>query len=131
MSRTLFLGMLLLAGPLLSISWAQNKTEPVQTHPPFPFTKTTFQWDYSCPSSGAACSFVCPGGGGGGASQVVKLSLYLGTVAFDSGQNAPAVFYEFVARGLPYASGFSISAGLGSLSCEVNGMTIDYSGPPK
>jgi hypothetical protein len=54
MSRALFLGTLLLAGPFLGMfcaqnSWAQNssaqnKTEPTQTAPPFPFTKTIFQW---------------------------------------------------------------------------------------
>jgi hypothetical protein len=127
MSRALFLGTLLLVGPFLNMSWAQNKTEPTQTRPPFPFAKTTFQWEYSCPG-GAACSFNCPAGE---AVQVTKLSLYLGTVSFDVGQNAPAVFYEFNTRGFPHASGFSISTGLSSLSCQVNGMTLDYSGPPK
>ena len=85
MSRALFLGTLLFAGPFLSMSLAQNKTEPTQTGPPLPFTKTIFQWDYSCPA-GIGCSFVCPGGE---ASHVIKLSLYLGTVPFDGGQNAP------------------------------------------
>ena len=127
MSRALFLGTLLFAGPLSSMSWAQNKTEPTQTGPPFPFTKTTFQWDYSCPGA-TACSFVCPGGE---VLHVIKLSLYLGTVLFDSSQNAPAVFYEFKTREYPYASGFSISPGLTTLSCQVNGMTLDYSGPRK
>ena len=66
MSRALFLGTLLLAGPFLGMScaqnsWAQNKTEPTQTAPPFPFTKTIFRWDYSCPA-GIACTVVCPGG---------------------------------------------------------------------
>jgi len=42
-----------------------------------------------------------------------------------------AVFYEFNTRVFPHASGFSISTGLSSLSCQVNGMTLDYSGPPK
>jgi hypothetical protein len=121
MSRALFLGTLLFAGPFLNMSWAQNKTEPT-----FPFTKTTFQWEYSCPG-GAACSFICPGEEG---IQVIKLSLYLGTVSFDGSQNAPAVFYEFNTRGFPHAS-FSISTGLSSLSCQVNGMTLDYSGSPK
>jgi len=127
MSRALFLGTLLFAGLFLSMSWAQNKTEPTQTRPPFPFTKTTFQWEYSCPG-GVACSFSCPGGE---TTQVIKLSLYLGTVSFEGSQTAPAVFYEFNTRGFPHASGFSISTGLSSLSCQVNGMTLDYSGPPK
>jgi hypothetical protein len=148
MLRALVLGTVLLAGPFLSMSWTQNswtqnswtqnyswiqnswaqdKTEPLRTGPPFPFSKTTFQWDYSCPAT-IACSFICPGGE---AAQVLKLSLYLGTVPFDGGQNAPAVFYEFTTRELPHASGFGISAGLTNLSCQVNGMTLDYSGSPK
>jgi hypothetical protein len=67
-------------------------------------------------------------------NHVIKLSLYLGTVLFDSGQNAPAVFYEMNTREYPHASGFSISPGLPgltNLSCQVNGMTLNYSGPPK
>jgi hypothetical protein len=48
MSRALFLGTLLFAGPLLSMAWAQNETGPTQTGPHFLFTKTTSQWDYSC-----------------------------------------------------------------------------------
>ena len=137
MSRALLLGTLLFAGPFLSMSWPQNslaqnssaqdKTEPTRTGLPFPFTKTTFQWDYSCPA-GIGCSLACPGGE---SSHVIKLSLYLGTVSFDGSENAPAMFYEFVTREFPHASGFSISARLSSLSCQVNGMTLDYSGPSK
>ncbi len=137
MSRAVFLGTLLLAGPFLGMpwaqnswaqnSWAQNKTEPSQTAPPFPFTKTIFRWDYSCPVN-IACTVVCPGGE---VNHVIKLSLYLGTVLFDSSQNAPAVFYELNTREYPHASGFSINPGLATLSCQVNGMTLDYSGPPK
>jgi hypothetical protein len=131
MSRALFLGMVLFVGPFLSMtclstSWAQDKTEPLQTRPPFPFTKTTFQWDYSCPAN-IACSFVCPAE----ASHVLKLSLYLGTVPVDGSQNTVAVFYEFNTREFPYVSGFSIGAGLTTLSCRVTGMRLDYSGPPK
>jgi hypothetical protein len=132
MLRALVLGTALLAGLLPSMSWTQNssaqdQTEPPRTGPPFPFSKTTFQWNYSCPAI-IACSFICPGGE---AAHVIKLSLYLGTVPFDGGQNAPAVFYEFTTRELPHASGFGISTGLSSLSCQVNGMTLDYSGSPK
>src|SRR5215212_1163723 len=125
MSRALLLGTLLFAGPLLGMSWAQNKSEPTSTGPPFPFTKATFQWDYSCPAN-LPCSFVCPGGG---AFHLIKLNLYLGTVPVDGSQNVPAVFYEFKTREIPYSSGFSIGAGLTTLSCQVNGMTLDHSGP--
>src|SRR3954447_14933026 len=76
MLRALFLGMLLFASPFLSTAWAENKTEPPQAGRLFPFTKATFQWDYSC-AAGVACSFACTGGG---ASHLIKLSLYLGTV---------------------------------------------------
>ena len=135
MSRALSLGTLLLAGPLLGIScaqnsWAQNKIELPQTAPAFPFTKTIFRWDYSCPAA-ITCTVVCPGGE---VNHVLKLSLYLGTVLFDNSQSAPAVFYEMNTREYPHASGFSISPGppgLTNLSCRVNGMTLNYSGPPK
>jgi hypothetical protein len=97
MSRALFLGTLLFAGPFLSLSWAQDKTEPTQTAPPFPFTKTTFQWDYSCPA-GIACSFDCPGGR---AEHVIKLSVYLGTVPFDSGPSARECFTNSLRENFP------------------------------
>ena len=146
MLRALVLGTVLLAGSFLSMSWTQNswtqsswtqsswiqsswaqdKTEPLRTGPPFPFSKTTFQWDYSCPG-GKVCSFICPGGG---ASHVIKLRMYLGTIPVGS-QDAPAVIYDFSTIEIPHARGFSVSVGLGTLSCQVNGMTSDYSGPPK
>jgi len=131
MSRAAFFGTLLFVCPLLSMSWAQNKTEPTEAGPPYPATsKMTFQWDYSCPS-GRDCSFFCPGGGGGGASHVTKLRMYLGTIPAGSSQNAPAVVYDFSTVEIPQASGFIISAGLSTLACQVNGMKLDYSGPPK
>jgi hypothetical protein len=62
---------------------------------------------------------------------VSKLNMYLGTIPVGSNQNAPAVFYDFSTREYSYANGFSISVGLSTLSCQVSGMTLDYSGPPK
>jgi hypothetical protein len=104
-------------------SWAQNEG------PPYPGgADITFQWDYSCPT-GKACSFSCPGAGG--ASSVTKLSIYLGTIPVGSTQNAEAVFYEFSTRDIPRGNGFSINTGISTLSCQVNGMKLDYSGPPK
>jgi hypothetical protein len=130
MSRAVFFGTLLFVGPFLSMSWAQNKTEPTNTGPLFPGTsQMTFQWNYSCPG-GRACSFSCQGEGAS-ASHVTKLNMYLGTIPFSSNQNAPAVFYDFSTVEIPHASGFSINVGLSTLSCQVNGMTLDYSGPPK
>ena len=116
--------MLLFVGPFLSTSWAQ--TEPTDGGPLFPGTsQITFQWDYSCPG-GKVCSFICPGGG---ASHVIKLRMYLGTIPVGS-QEAPAVIYDFSTIEIPRARGFSVSVGLGTLSCQVNGMMSDYSGPP-
>jgi hypothetical protein len=128
MSRALFLGTLLLVGPL-SMAWAQNKTVPTETGPSFPGkSEMTFQWDYSC-LGGKACSFDCPGAGGG--IHVTKLSIYLGTIPIGSGQTPPAIFYDFSTVEIPHSSGFIIGVGLGALSCQVNGLTLDYAGPPK
>lgn len=120
------LGTLLFAGPFLGASWAQNK---VESGPPFPGgADITFQWIYSCPNS-RGCSFSCPGLRG--ASHVTKLIIYLGTIPLGSKQDVPAVFYDFSTLEIPRANGFSISAGLGTLSCQVNGMALDYSGPQR
>jgi hypothetical protein len=62
---------------------------------------------------------------------VIKLNIYLGTISVGSNQNAPAVFYDYATREIPYGNGFSISVGLSTLSCQVSGMTLDYSGPLK
>jgi hypothetical protein len=124
MSRGLFLGTLLFSCLCLSASWAQSKTEPKA---PFPTgLDITFQWKYSCPSN-RGCSFRCPGGGG--ASHVTKLTIYLGTMRVGTNQNAVGVFYDFSTAELPRANGFTIGAGLNTLSCQVNGMVLDYSGP--
>jgi hypothetical protein len=87
----------------------------------------TFQWSYSCPG-GRSCSFDCPGRGG--ASHVTKLTIFLGTVPFGN-EETPSIFYEFATVEIPRGSGFTISAGLSTLSCQVNGMTLDYSGSPR
>jgi hypothetical protein len=41
------------------------------------------------------------------------------------------VFYDFSTVEIPHSSGFIIGVGLGALSCQVNGLTLDYAGPPK
>jgi hypothetical protein len=129
MSRVLFFGMLLLVGPFLSMARAQEKVAPSENGASFPGkSQMTFEWDYSCPG-GRVCSFDCPGGGG--ASHVTKLSIYLGTVPIGSGQTPPAIFYDFSTVEIPHSSGFIIGVGLGALSCQVNGLTLDYSGAPK
>jgi hypothetical protein len=157
MSRGLFLGalgMLLFAGPFLGVSWAQNAQPSM---PPFlKGSEITLEMSYSCPSN-TACSFACPGGvgrggaeaaGGAGAAggpgaagglgavggffgadHVTKLTIYLGTMSFGN-RDAPVLFYEFSTRERPNSSGFSINAGLSATSCQVNGLTLDYSGYP-
>jgi hypothetical protein len=71
-SRKSFLGVLgtlLLAVPLLILSWAENRAESPTPAPPFvDGSEITLQLSYSCPG-GTACSFVCPAGvGAGGAA---------------------------------------------------------------
>jgi hypothetical protein len=130
MSRGLFLGTLLgtllFAGPFLSAPWAQDKAAP---GPPYPAGSViTFQWNYSCPSS-RGCAFRCPDAGG--AASVTKLTIYLGTMPVGVIRDAPGLFYEFSTLLIPRANGFTIGGGLSTLSCQVNGMILDYSGPPK
>ena len=128
MSRTLILGTLF-AGLVMTSSWAQNKGEPRLAGPPYPgASDITFQWDYSC-TSGKICSFTCPGAGG--ASHVTKLTIYLGTIPVGRGQNLPALLYDFSTLEVPHGEGFSINTGVSTLSCQVNGLTLDYSGPPR
>src|SRR5882724_5494022 len=124
MSRAVCFGMLLFVSPFLSTSWAQNKTKPL--HP----RTLPFQWEYSCRGAGRDCSFICTGAGGR-ATHVLRLRINLETITVEGSQTAPAVFYDFSTVEIPQASGFSITAGLSTLSCQVSGMTLDYSGPPK
>ena len=87
-----------------------------------------FEWRYSC-LSGKACSFSCPGSGG--ASNVTKLTLQLGSIPLSGDQKAVGVFYKFSTMQIPQANGFSLTTGISTLSCQVNGMDLDYSGPRK
>ena len=126
MSRALILG-ILFAG-VLNPSWAQNKNGPDASSPPYPGgSKITFQWDYSCPS-GRNCSFTC---GTTGAGHVTTLSIYLGTIPVGTERENSAVIYEFSTREIPQGNGFSVSTGINTLSCQVNGLKMDYSGPPR
>ena len=114
----------LLANPLK----AQDKMGPSASGPTYPSgSDITYQWDYSCPSGGE-CSFTC---GSGGASHVTKLGIYLGTMPVGADQKNSTLFYEFTTRELRRGSGFSVNAGLSTLQCQVNGLTVDYSGPPR
>ena len=87
--------------------------------------EVAFEWRYSCPN-GRACSFSCPGSGG--ASNVTKLSMYLGTIPLNGADRAAGVFYEFSTMQIPRGNGFSITTGISTLSCQVQGMNLDFSG---
>jgi hypothetical protein len=91
-------------------------------------SEVAFEWQYSC-INGKACSFNCPGSGG--ASNVTKLTLQLGSVPLAGDQKAFGVFYKFSTMQIPRANGFSLTTGISTLSCQVNGMDLDYSGPRK
>src|SRR5262249_19134321 len=83
-----------------------------------------FEWLYSCPG-GKACSFDCPGAGG--ASNVTKLAIRLGTIPLRD-QRVFGTFYEFSTREIPRGNGFALTTGISTLSCQVQGMDLDYSG---
>ena len=128
MAREAFLATLiwmLMSGLFSSAASAQSKAEL----PPYPLgSDITFQWNYSCPK-GKGCSFFCPGRGG--ASHVTRLTIYLGNVRIGRDRNAISTFYEFSTVEIPRGNGFSIDTGIGTLTCQVNGMKLDYSGPPR
>jgi hypothetical protein len=127
MWRTLILGTLF-AAVLVNPLRAQDKIGPNASGPTYPGgSEITYQWDYSCPSGGE-CSFTC---GSGGASHVTKLGIYLGAMPVGTNQKNSTLFYEFTTRELRRGSGFSVNAGLSTLQCQVNGLTVDYSGPPR
>jgi hypothetical protein len=127
LSRVPFLPALLIAGNLFNHASAQEPraTAPEPHYPEE--SQVTFEWDYSCPDN--KCSFACPGHGG--ASHVTKLTIYLGTIPVGTLQHVPALLYEFSTSEIRAANGFIINAGLSTLSCQINGMTVDYSGPAK
>lgn len=128
----LMFGILLLVGPFVNSSRAENGVASADADPPNPpypgEAHVTFQWDYSCPT-GRACSFRCPGAGG--ANNVTALEIYLGTIPSGNDQHTSALFYNFSTAFVPRANGFIISSGMATLSCQVNGLRLEYSGPPK
>jgi hypothetical protein len=98
----------------------------------FPSTfKPSFQWNYVCPRENAAagCSLACPPNAAIGS--VVAAQIWLGTN--DVGNpSIPATYYYFV-----YFNGREKLVGAGfvhstrTLSCQVVGLKVSYSGPPK
>jgi len=125
MWRTLIFGMLF-AAVLVDPSWAQNKRDPNVSAANYPGgSEVTWQWNYSCPGI-EECSFTC---GSGGASHVTKLGIYLGAMPTGTNQKNATLSYEFTTRELRRGSGFSVNTGISTLQCQVNGLTVDYSGP--
>jgi hypothetical protein len=55
----------------------------------------------------------------------------LGSIPLSGNQRAFGVFYKFSTLQIPRANGFSLTTGISTLSCQVNGMDLDYSGPRK
>lgn len=122
--HALVVGAALLVGwPSVSLSAQDGKAS---LHPSG--LEVAFEWRYSCPS-GKGCSFSCPGSGG--ASNVTKLSVYLGTIPIGSTEHSGGVYYEFSSMQIPRGNGFALTTGIGRLSCQVSGMNLDYSGSPK
>jgi hypothetical protein len=122
--KTFAAALLLLSGLSSDGSLAQYK----RTELPYPAeSDITSQWIYSCPSS--KCAFSCPGAGG--ASHVTKLTIFMGRMRIGSDPNPFALFYEYSTKYIPRGNGFTIDTGLGTLACQVSGMRLDYSGPPK
>jgi hypothetical protein len=126
MWRTLILGTLF-AAVLVNPLRAQDKIGPNASGPTYGGSEITYQWEYSCPSGGE-CSFTC---GSGGASHVKTLVIYLGIMPVGTNQKNSTLFYEFTTREHRRGSGFSVNAGLSTLQCQVNGLTVDYAGPPR
>ena len=149
--QVLVLSALLLVGLPLAVSLLADDEKRSEAGPPYPgYSEIVFEWQYSCPT-GRGCSFTCPGSGGasnvvrlasggasnvtnlasGGGSNVTKLAIHLGTIPLRGTEIAFGVFYEFSTIEIPRANGFSLTTGISALSCQVSGMNLDYSGPPR
>ena len=111
-----------LAISVFGVAGGTQAAEPVTPGP----GDTDLEWIYSCPSS-KGCAFTCPGAGS--ATHVTKLNIQLRRLEIAS-DNALALFYDYSTIEIPSGNGFSINTGLGALSCQVNGMKLDYFGPP-
>lgn len=126
LARLPFLPTLLIAGNLFNQASAQESGATEARYPEG--SQFTSKWDYSCPKN-KACSFSCPGTGG--ASHVTKLTIYLGTIPVGALKDIPALHYTFSTAEIQTGSGFMIGPELSALSCQINGMKLDYSGPAK
>ena len=119
-------GALLVGGPFVGSLRAQDGKR-LEADPPYPSrSEIAFEWQYSCPG-GRGCSFDC---GSGGANNVTKLAIHLMTIRLGT-QDVGGIFYEYSTVAIPRANGFKITTGISTLSCQVSGMNLDYSGSPK
>jgi hypothetical protein len=117
---------LLVGGPWVASLHAEDG-KPLGAAQPYPSgLEIAFEWRYSCPN-GRGCSFSCPRSGGG--SNVTNLVIYLGDLPVGTTEHAAGIFYEFSTMEIPHTNGFSITTGISTLSCQVQGMNLDYSGP--
>jgi hypothetical protein len=121
----------LVLGAALFVGWpsvpvSAQEARSVEAGPSYPRDfEIAFEWRYSC-ANGKNCSFDCPGSGG--ASHVTKLAIHLGTVHLGN-QDVGGIFYDFSTVETPHSNGFNITTGISAVSCQVNGMNLDYSGP--
>jgi hypothetical protein len=121
------IGALLVGGPFTTPLVAQDSKRP-DAGAAYPNgSEVAFEWQYTC-TSAQACSFNCAGSGG--ASSVKKLSIQLTSIPLGS-ENVAGIFYEYSTVEVARANGFNITTGLSRLACQVNGMNLDYAGPPK
>jgi hypothetical protein len=120
---------LLAASGLVRLACAQERADAASPVPPnfaFPMgAEITYQWNYTCRTS-KPCGFSC-----GSVNNVKALTLYLGTIPVGNTQKTSVIFYFYSTTTIPRNDGFQITGGPAStLSCNITGMTLDYSGPP-
>ena len=127
---TILLVVIAATGWPMESTFAEEKGTPAAPNQTYPAgSEITFEWVYSCRST-RPCSFSCAGSGS--ANGVTALQIYLGTTPLGSNSKSPAIFYFYSTMTVPYNTGFRISTGIqGTLACDVVGMTLDYSGPPR
>ena len=116
--------------PVGNSLWAQERAAPFDPYarPPKPYpdaARVTFQWNYSCETRG--CSFQCHGTGA--ASRVTKFDIYPGSIPDEP--DSHGLYYSFNTEYAKYGTGFALGGKLTPLTCQVIGMKLDYSGPPK
>jgi hypothetical protein len=127
---TIYLVVTAVAGGLTEAVPAEDRVIPPTSFQAYPAgSEITFEWVYSCATT-RPCSFSCAGPG---SAKWRNISANLpGTTPLGSNPKSPAIFYVYFTVTIPYNTGFRISTGIqGTLACDVVGMTLDYSGPPR